>query len=421
VGWRVALLLLLAGCVTDSGASTVQIYSWWTTASEAQALNKVLDDFKQQDPNVTVTNPAANNAPSAQQFLEGQVRENDAPDTFQVNGGIELEQYVKGASPNPLTTLDSLATQQNWEAVMPSVILSAAKYGGTYYAVPVDVARVNALFYNKVALANAGIASPPASMAEFVDDAQALAAKHLTALAIGDAAPWALEVIFKSCLVAAGHDYYTQFISGANPYFAGTAGLESDPIFDQVIACFGTFLSYSNKSEMRNLTWDAAVSEVNAGNPVMTIMGDWAHGEFLRDLGEVDVTFGEVAAPGTSDTFIYTTDAFVLPAGAKNPDGALALLAEWGSARGQGIFYQTKGSLPSRSDADPAKYDALQQWTLAELQSKVLVPDWALALPQAFATNFDAALDRFADDGNAENLVLAAKNNYDLIVDSHWP
>jgi hypothetical protein len=49
------------------------------------------------------------------------------------------------------------------------------------------------------------------------------------------------------------------------------------------------------------------------------------------------------------------------------------------------------------------------------------VPDWALAVPQGFTTNFDLALDRFGYDGNAENVVLAAKNNYDLVSAGHWP
>jgi glucose/mannose transport system substrate-binding protein len=407
-----------ASCVGDAPASPVQIYSWWTTASEDLALQKVLTDFKAKT-HLTVDNAVAHDSLTALDALQSRMREHDPPDTFQVNGGAELAQYVNGAS-SQLEPLDFLATAhaQDWGSKIPPAVLQAVTFGPHVYAVPVDIARVNALFYNKTTFDSLCL-KPPATLDDFVAVAQVLAQNNITPLAIGDAAPWTLEVIFKSCLVAGGHaNYYKEFSQGLNSHFPSRSG---DSTFSQAISCFGTILSYANKSEMRGLTWDQAVLEVNRGNPAMTIMGDWAHGEFLRDGGSANGTFGEVAAPGSADTFIFTTDTFVLPFGAKNRDGAVALLTEWGSAEGQSIFYPSKGSLPSRWDANPNGYDALQTWTQNEFRSKTLVADWAMALPQAFTTAFDAALDRFADDGNAENVVLAAINNYDSIVTTHWP
>ncbi len=416
--FALATVTAAASCVTDSPSSTVQIYSWWTTASEQEALNKVLADFTTKNPSVTVDNSFAQDSLTALDTLQSRMREQDPPDTFQVNGGVELAQYVTGPA-SQLEMLDFLRDEQVRNCAVPSEVLDAVTFGGHVYAVPVDIARVNALFYNATTFASLGLA-PPVTLDDFVADAQILVKNSITPLAIGDAAPWTLEVIFKSCLAAAGGaNYYKEFAQGLNPNFArGGAG---DSTFDQAIACFGTLLSYANTTEMRGMTWDGAVKEVTSGNPAMTIMGDWAHGEFLRDGGVVNVTFGEVAAPGSADTFIFTTDTFVLPIGAKERAGAVALLTEWGSAAGQSIFYPWKGSLPSRSDANPGGYDALATWTRSEFQTKALVADWAMAVPQAFTTAFDAALDRFADDGNAENLVLAARNNYDSVVQVHWP
>jgi glucose/mannose transport system substrate-binding protein len=433
--WALTVLAVTAAasCVNDAPTSTVQIYSWWTTASEYEALNAVLMDFKQKNPGVAVDNAVAQDSLTALDTLQSRMREHDPPDTFQVNGGTELRQYVAGAA-SQLEALDFLAAEQGWSPLlpggqgtppplMPAEVLQTVTFGGHVYAVPVDIARVNALFYNKATFGSLGLTAP-VTLDDFVYDAQILSQNNIKPLAVGDAAPWTLEVIFKSCLVAAANatgktNYYKEFAAGLNPNF-GPGGV-GDATFDEAVSCFGTLLSYANKTEMRTLTWDQAVAEVSSGNPAMTIMGDWAHGEFLRDLGTADVTFGEVAAPGSADTFIFTTDTFVLPIGAQHRAGAIALLTEWGSATGQRFFYPYKGSLPSRTDTNPSAYDALSIWTQNELQTKALVPDWAMALPQAFTTAFDAALDRFADDENAENVVLAAKNNYYLIVQGHWP
>jgi glucose/mannose transport system substrate-binding protein len=410
-------LLLASGCASDSATSTVEIYSWWETGSETAALDALLAQFGKENPNATVVNAAAANAPSAQSELQSRMHEGDPPDTFQVNGGAQLRQYVTDVMPSQLEALDFLATSQKWKKVIPLDVLQTVMFGTHFYAVPVDIARVNALFYNK-AIFNKFGQTPPVTIADFVHVSQVFAANDVPPLAIGDQLPWALEVIFKGCLAAQGADYYKEFAGGTNPYFAGTAdpAVTGDPAFDRAVSDFGTILAYANTGQMRDLTWDQAVALVAGGSAAMTLMGDWAHGELLQDHGQADVTFGEVAAPGSSDTFIFTTDTFVLPIGAKNRDGAVALLTAWGSAAGQSAFYPPKGSLPSRSDVDPSGRDSISDWTIQEFASRTHVADWALAVPQAFSTNFDPALDRFADDGNAENVVLAARNNYDLIV-----
>ena len=414
--------LLVASCANDAPVSKVEIYSWWVSGAEQAALDAVLADFTTKNPNLSVTNAAAQNALTAQQELKDRIAEGNPPDTFQVNGGAELRQYVTSATPSPLEPLDNLAVQQSWQRFMPSEVMETVTFGAHIYAVPVDIARINALFYNKNVFKKYNL-QPPTTMADFAVVAKTLNANHVTPVAVGAQAPWTLEVIFKGCLVAVGGaDYYRQFSSGGNDYFAGRLpNATYDPTFNAAIACFQTILDAANRDEMWSATWDKAVEEVRIGIAAMTIMGDWALGEFLQERAVADTDFGEVPFPDSGDTFIFTTDTFVLPVGAPNRAGALALLAEWGSAAGQSAFYPLKGTIATRSDVDRSQYDSILQATMADFQTKQVVPDWALAMPPAFTTNFDLALGRFGYDGNAENVVLAAKNNYDLIATGHWP
>jgi glucose/mannose transport system substrate-binding protein len=414
--------VILAGCTNDAPAARVEIYSWWVSGAEQSALNAVLKDFATKNANLSVTNAAAQNALSAQHELQNRIAEGNPPDTFQVNGGAELRQYIGSASPGPLEPLDFLAMEQGWSQLMPSAVIQAVTFGAHIYAVPVDIARINTLFYNKHIFEKNGL-EPPATMADFVRVARVLQANHVMPVAIGAQVPWTLEVIFKGCLAAAGGpNYYTEFCSGRNGYFAGSSTSATiDSTFNAAVDCFGTILSVANRDDMRSLTWDQAVEEVRTGLAAMTIMGDWALGEFLHEGAVADVDFGEVPAPDSADTFIFTTDTFVLPRGAKNRAGAIALLSEWGSDKGQSVFFPLKGTIATRSDVDMSRYDSITRATMADFKARQIVPDWALAVPQAFTTNFDFALDRFGYDENGENLVLAAKNNYDLVLAAHWP
>jgi glucose/mannose transport system substrate-binding protein len=418
----VCVCCAVAGCVSDNSASTVEIYSWWVSGAEVKALDDVLADFSKKDPQITITNAAASNKLNAQQDLQNRLSNGNPPDMFQVNGGVGVRPYVGDLSVGHLQPLNALAQEQAWKDHIPSAVLGSVTFGANVYGIPVDIARVNSLFYNKH-LFDKYMLQPPTTMAEFVSVSQTLEQNNVSPVAIGAQASWTFEIVFKSCMAATGGaSYYTEFTSGHNPYFAGRPGVDSDQTFNATLTCFETVLDHTNTAGWRSLTWDGAVKQVKNQVAAMTFMGDWAIGEFL-DEGATEDDFGDVAAPDSTDTFIFTTDTFVLPVGDNNPAGAMALLREWGSAEGQSTFYRHKGSLPARDDVDPSIYGPTAQAVLADFtnESTNVVPDWALAVPDAFSGAFDPALDRFADDRNAENVVLAAKNNYGLIVTGHWP
>ena len=419
--WLAFGLFAVAACRRGPAESNVEIYSWWESDSEKAALDSVINNFHKTSPNIGVTNAAALNSLSAQDELQSRMHLGDPPDTFQVNGGVQLAQYVDAGQ---LEVLDSLFDDLKLGSLtVPIQILDAVTVVSNqgsrhYYAVPVDLARVNVLFYNKAVL---GDLQPPTTVDQFVQVSQALMGKVPVVLAVGDQTPWTLEVIFKGCLAAQGTTYYNDFVNGQNAAFAEQSGTPTvDPTFNRAIDCFSRIMAYADPG-MRGYTWNIAVKKVESGAAAMTIMGDWALGEFILDKGVPGVTFGAVPAPDSQGTFIFTTDTFVLPYGAHNRDGAIAFLKEWGSPSGQAAFSPVKGSLPSRTDVsvDLDGGNPIALALLTEFKEDDVVPDWAIAVPPAFSNNFDLALDRFAADGNAENLVLAARNNYDLIMNAN--
>ena len=186
----------------------------------------------------------------------------------------------------------------------------------------------------------------------------------------------------------------------------------------------GRLLSYTN-ADAAQLSWSDAVERVRTGDAAMTIMGDWAKGYFVSKEGVPDVSFGQVPMPGTVGTFVFTTDTFGLPWGARNRGGALDLLQVFGSKAGQDIFNPTKGSISARSDADTQAYDLMSQRTIADFRIAApnpdnLVPATAILAPPDFINAMKTALSAFVVDRNASVLMHTLDNWHDVLQASPW-
>jgi glucose/mannose transport system substrate-binding protein len=77
-------------------------------------------------------------------------------------------------------------------------------------------------------------------------------------------------------------------------------------------------LDYQN-SDHSALSSDQAVGKVIDGSSAFNMMGDWAHGEFVKAGARDGEDFGWVSHPGTDDIFIIVTDAFPIAKGARTP------------------------------------------------------------------------------------------------------
>jgi glucose/mannose transport system substrate-binding protein len=316
-----------------------------------------------------------------------------------------------------MEAVDALATAEGWNDVIPKPVLDTVSFDGHQYAVPLNIHRLNTLFFNKQLFADNAIVEPT-NLDELFSVAATFRARGITPIAVGAIEPWTLALLLFENLVVAhgGGSYYRDFFVGRGDAFAPeiVASLED----------LRTLLSYSNANATQ-LTWSGAVELVRTGGAAMTIMGDWAKGYFLANQGTPDESFGAIPMPGTAGTFVFTTDTFGLPKGVRNRQGALDLLKVFGSREGQDTFNPIKGSIPARRDASTAAYDVMAQRTIndfrqAAADSTTLVPATAILAPPEFIDAIEKALARFAIDGNASAVLHTLDNWYDLLRPSPW-
>jgi glucose/mannose transport system substrate-binding protein len=410
-----ASLFPITGCSSaqapqNEGSHVVEIFSWWTAGGEKNALDALIGYFTKSHPQDEVINAAQEGADNAQQLLDMRIANGNYPDTFQLNAGRGLREFVARTASDGttklLSPLDVLPEAGALKTALPQAVLDAVSVDGQLYAVPVNVHRNNTLFYNKK-IFDQNQLTPPTTVAELLQIADTISKlpTKVIPLAVGSHDPWTVTLlVFENLLVARkGGQYF-------HDYFTGKLTADDQGMVDTLNDAVALW-KYTDPSG-RMLLWDEAVAQVEGGQAAMTIMGDWAKGHFESVGQQLGVDFGQVPMPGAQNSFVYNPDCFPLMTGAPNRPVTIDLLSTFASIGAEDVFNPLKGSIPARNDADKSLYDAASQQAIADFQTKELV----LALSGLLATDVGNALDTafgtFADSQNPEDVLSVLRTNY---------
>ncbi len=397
----VALLMGIVGVgAQDTPSGELEIFSWWTGGGEEAGLNALIERFGELYPDVTVVNAAVagGSGVNARAVLTTRMNAGDPPDTFQVHAGEELNAVWVAAG--LMEPLNDIYEENGWLEQFPEGLLDLiSDEEGNLYVVPVNIHRSNVLWYNPAKLEEWGV-SVPADWDEFLTETcPTLQEAGVTPIAIAE--NWTQAHLWESVALA------VLGVEGYNGLWNG----ETDWTSDEAVAVwdtFGAIMDCANE-DMNGLTWQDASKRVADGEAAFNVMGDWAAGYYLVDLGlEPEVGFGWAASPGTEGVFMMLSDAFGLPKGAPNPTAVRAWLSFLGTAEAQDIFNPLKGSLPANTTADIGNTElynayfqsAYEDWTTNEIvgsqaHGAVAPPDFSNGFAQivaAFQADRDSAV-----------------------------
>jgi len=418
----------LGGAAGGPPAETVEIFSWWTSGGEEDALDAVIGRFEAEHPGVTVINAAEEYAEKARETLRARVALGSPPDTFQANIGADLLRWVGDTDvETALEPLDALAEEEGWMSAFPEALLDGASKGGHLYGVPMNVHRINSLFFDRRLFERHHL-TPPTTIEELnalvqsIAEDPAIQAEHedgVVPLALGNQWNWTLSQLTFECILPAiaGPDYYEDFWAGrAEPTDPEITEVLAEILFLRCgprpeVVCAGYF-----NADTDSIDWAPGVKLLAEGRAAMAPMGDWAKG-YLEGEGLVaDEDFGVVPFPGTAGTFVFTTDTFPLPKGAPNRAGAIALLRSFATADDQVAFNAIKGSIPARSDVDlgdfPDAFDSMHRATAAAFQRDRLAMALSGLLPSGTLQNLSSELKAAMQAGSVEIIQNYLVANY---------
>lgn len=336
--------------LTPPEADALEIYHWWTSGGEKAAVDALIAVFQAEYPDVTVIqSPVTGGAGYTMMgIIKPLVLAGEAPDAFQMHAGYEGKPYFDA---DLLEAIDYI-WDENLKAAVPDVVESMNMFNGHYYSVPVNIHRVNVVWYNKGLLdANSIDPATLTTWSAFFAACDKLKAAGVTyPIQMGET--WTAAHTFEQFIASVGIDFYEDWINGEVTSATDTKLLEAFGYFE-------TYMSYVNPDHAA-LTWDDATKRIITGEGAFNIMGDWANGEFFVANEIYGVDYGTFGVPGTGDMYGLCIDCFQHPRGVSHPTNSERWLKVVASKAGQDAFNPIKGSIAARTDADTTKYGAYQ-------------------------------------------------------------
>jgi glucose/mannose transport system substrate-binding protein len=388
------------------GDNQVEVYSWWTGPGEEDGLKAMVADFQQRYPGIRFVNAAVSGGAgsNAKAILATRLLSNDPPDSYQRHAGLELADDVRSGK---VQDLSALYQEQGWTKVFPKGLLDNLTIDGKIYAVPVNIHRANLMWYDPRTLRKVGIAAPPKTWTEFLQQAVAIKAKGLTPLTIGP--EWTQKQLLETVLLGQlGTEGYQRLWTNPDAW--------SDP---ETLAALGVYKQVLAVSDLSSSAadWQPQIDRVISGSAVYAVMGDWAY-SYLAVTKKLtwQREYSVVATPGSDGVYDFLSDSFTLPVGLRHPAAARDWLLEAGSTAGENLFNPLKGSVPARVDADTGKYVdylswALQQWRDPKTRIVGSLTHGVVA-DNAWNAEIDTALGLFVSDGNVNKFAATVAAKY---------
>ena len=165
IGAAGALALSLAACSSGGSSDTdTVVWSTWGTPESLARFEAFNKDFMERHPEVKVKLQPVSSYEDYHSKLLAQLTSGTAPDVFYV-GDDKIGQFVDSKVLMPLNDLMNSSASKTKESDFFPGLFGAAQADGETFAAPND-SNPDVLWYDKTALAAAGITEDPATLAE---------------------------------------------------------------------------------------------------------------------------------------------------------------------------------------------------------------------------------------------------------------
>ncbi|ELZ82959.1 carbohydrate ABC transporter substrate-binding protein [Haloferax elongans ATCC BAA-1513] len=384
----------------SSGGNALEVQHWWTGGDGGAAIQALFEGFKEKYPDIEVTeNPVAGGAgQNLHAVIKKRILNNDPPSSWQAWPGANLQPY---------TDADKLADIE--ESVwghndMKNAYLDgpkkAAKPAGEFVTVPLNIHRLNNLFYNVEVVEDAGV--DPASIdspSALVDAMAKVEEAGYVGMAQQTKSAWSTGQLWAQVLLGEfGADVYADVTAG-NVEANAEAVKESLKIVKQYSEYY--------PNDAGSISWQDANSKVIEGDAAFFHQGDWAAGMYRGQDGfEYETHWNQVPFPGTKGVYALNMDSFPFPANNPSPEATKKFLRYVGSVDAQKRFNPKKGSIPPRTDVPKDAFGPFLQSQMDDFANSDAQPlsiQHGLAVSPDALTGFGDAMSSFISGYDVES------------------
>ncbi|HTK06341.1 MAG TPA: extracellular solute-binding protein [Ktedonobacteraceae bacterium] len=255
------------GATSSTGPAKVTI-NWWhiqTTDPAKSIWQNIANKYMKAHPNVTIKiTPLENEAFKSK--LATDMQSGNPPDLFQSWGGGVLFQYAKAGLVQDITP----ELQKNgWGDSFNQAALSVYGQDSKYYGVPFDMGAVG-FWYNKALFAKAGIAQPPATWDDLLQDVKKLKSAGITPIALGEKDKWPGHFYWVYLAIRMGGKAEFDKAYGRTGSFADPPYVEAGKHLQDLIA-LNPF-----QQGFLGATYNDQSTLIGNSKAAMELMGQWA-------------------------------------------------------------------------------------------------------------------------------------------------
>ena len=396
---------------TDSGSqySTLEVAHWWGEGDGLEAIQSVMDAFREQHPDVPFDENliAGGAGENLQANIRTRVQNGNHPSTWQAWPGNNLLPFTDAELLKDIG--DSVWSENNMEDAYLQGVKDAAQPAGSYVTVPLNIHRINNLFYNVEVVEDAGV--DPSSLetpSDVVGALQTVEEAGYTGMAHQTGSPWSSFQMFATVLLGE---------TDAETYSAIFQDGEVDANSDALESAVETTQSYLDyiPSDAGSISWTEANNQVINGEAAFLHQGDWAAGTYITN----DLTYGEewdhVPFPGTDGYYALNMDSFPYPVNNPSPEATTLWCQFVGTAEAQEIFNPKKGSIPPRTDVDTEPFNAFSQDQIEDFQDSEAQPPsvaHGLAAPPSVLSSLESAISSMNSGSEPSSVVSQMASAY---------
>lgn len=381
----------------DKAKDSLILYHWWTAGGEKEAIDSLTKMYKAKYPATTITeNPIAGGGGGV---MRGQIKTmvmaGKAPDTFQLTYGTGmLASFAEILEP-----IDDLAK----DFPIPPMVREMGSINGHLVAIPLNLMRVNCLWYNKRIIDEVGVKTEFAGFDDFYAACEKLKTAGYIPYSVGVGGGqqfWWAHIAEQAVLGAphGGPGYLAKL-------YTGKADPKNDPAIREMFEFIKTIKDrgYINK-DYNALTWDQASDLLMTNKAAFFQMGDWVKGHFTAGGWKPQKDFDYSTSPGTAGVFGLHFDSFCLVKGAPNVENVKNWLKMLTTVEAQNAFCVLKGAAPVRLDAPLDGYDEITKTSLKAFRdpkTKIVQDAWALP-PEAWLGMIGDVFSAYAEKTDIE-------------------
>ena len=392
---------------TQAGG-TVNVYHWWTAGGEKDAIESVVDGFKDVYGKIKAKSNAIPGGAGGAMVMKVKVLQQagKSPETFQAHPGQEIEPYLNS---DLLLSLDQVWEYADLSArALPGIETLCTASDGSKYIVPIGIHKTNVIFYNIHVFEKYGVAIPDhenITWDEFFSICDQLAAAMPDGeypLDLGDRKGWPACQVFEDIMLGTDPQIYEDFINGNYSVEDVTA----------VLSTYARMMDYV-APDHSSRDWYEASGQVVAGTYALQIMGAWMQ-PLLTSMGQVyGEDYGVFTFPGTDGWFGMCIDGFVVSNDSADVGSGVRWAYNVSTPEVQAAFSALKESISPYSDTPDDTYCALTLKFKNELTAEgtKVYPSFThgTALPWSASTSLQTQIQEFATSTDHDAAYFANK------------